>query len=225
MNDVTHSTSTSNAPLVETNPTKGEQTRRSILDAAIDRFGRDGFRSTSVTDIARTASVGGTVAYAYFDIKEALFLAALDDDVAALLSEGLTQIEGERSSVAWHQELFFTLVRAIDSHPLARRMLAGLEPDVTPRVLEIPALAALRAGVAERLGHEQDQGLVRADIDPNQVGNGMIAILLSLLMSVVQIGQEATSAYADDVAAVLRAAMQVAPSGRSADGAEAITVR
>ena len=62
---------------------KGAQTRQHILAAAIARFGRDGFRSTSVADIARDAGVGGTVAYAYFPNKEALFLAAVDEDAAA----------------------------------------------------------------------------------------------------------------------------------------------
>ena len=43
---------------------KGELTRRAILDAAIERFGREGYRATSVADVARGAGVGGTVAYA-----------------------------------------------------------------------------------------------------------------------------------------------------------------
>ena len=43
---------------------KGEQTRSTILDAAIVRFGRDGYRSTSVADIARDAGVSGTATYA-----------------------------------------------------------------------------------------------------------------------------------------------------------------
>ena len=40
--------------------TKGAQTRRAILSAAVARFGRDGYRATSVADIARDANVGGT---------------------------------------------------------------------------------------------------------------------------------------------------------------------
>ena len=56
---------------------KGEQTRQAILGAAIARFGRDGFRATSVADIARDAGIGGTVTYTYFPNKEALFMAAL----------------------------------------------------------------------------------------------------------------------------------------------------
>src|SRR3546814_15483562 len=69
--------------------TKGEQTRRAILAAAIERFGREGYRATSVADIARDAGVGGTVAYAYFPNKETLFLAAIDEDASHVINEGL----------------------------------------------------------------------------------------------------------------------------------------
>ena len=48
---------------------KGAQTRQSILRAAIVRFARDGFRPTSVADIAREAGVSGTLVYAYFPNK------------------------------------------------------------------------------------------------------------------------------------------------------------
>src|SRR5512143_3067086 len=109
--------------------TKGEQTRQAILDAAIARFGRDGYRSTSVADIARDASVGGTVAYSYFPNKEALFLAALDDDAAAVIHEGLSSLTDD-SIADWRETLIFTLLAAVEAHPLARRVLAGLEPDV-----------------------------------------------------------------------------------------------
>jgi len=68
---------------------KGAQTRRAILSSAIARFGREGYRATSVADIARDAAVGGSVAYAYFPNKEALFLAAVDEDAAGVIDEGL----------------------------------------------------------------------------------------------------------------------------------------
>src|SRR5438067_5731841 len=153
-------------------PTKGAQTRQSILDAAIARFGREGFRATSVADIARDASVGGTVAYAYFADKEALFLAALDEDAAAVIHEGLSTAFASPGRTDWRRALLFTLVAAVGRHPLARRLLAGLEPEVTPRVLEIPALTELRKACAERLRAEQLAGTVRSDIDPLAVGNG-----------------------------------------------------
>src|SRR5690349_22074587 len=104
--------------------TKGEVTRTTILDTAIVRFGRDGFRGTSVADIARDAGVGGTVAYAYFPNKEALFLAAADEDAAAVIEEGQVTVSLDRAN--WRASLMTTLVAAVEQHPLARRLLGGL---------------------------------------------------------------------------------------------------
>jgi len=199
--------------------TKGAQTRQAILRAAIERFGRDGYRATSVADIARDARVGGTVAYTYFADKEALFLAAVDEDAAGVIHEGLSTVFASADMPDWRQTLLFTLVTAVDRHPLARRLLAGLEPHVTTRVLEIPALNELRKACAERLRTEQLSGHVRADIDPAVMANGVVAIMLSLLMSVIQLGTDAAAAYADDVAAVFEAAIERTPPPRSSKGA------
>jgi AcrR family transcriptional regulator len=189
---------------------KGAQTRQAILDAAITRFGREGYRATAVADIARDAGVGGTVAYAYFPNKEALFLAAVDEDAAGVIQEGLSTVLADLSRRDWRQTLIFTLVAALDHHPLARRVLAGLEPGLTERVLDIPALNDLRKACIERIASEQLTGTVRSDIDPVEIGNGVIAILLSLLMSVVQLGSNVAVAYAGDVAAVFAAAIDAA---------------
>ena len=186
---------------------KGAQTRRAVLDAAIARFGLQGYRATSVADIARDAGVGGTVAYAYFPNKQALFLAAIDEDAAAVITEGLWQVTGDTGLPGWRQVLLTSLVGAVQRHPLARRVLAGREPEVTDRVLEIPALAELRRACAERLRQEQLAGTVRHDLDPAVIGNGLVTLTLSLLMSVVQLGTAVAAAYADDVVAVLEAAL------------------
>ena len=185
---------------------KGERTRQAILEAAIERFGRDGYRATSVAHIARDAGVGGTVAYAYFPNKEALFLAAADEDAAAVIEEGRVLVAVDQRA-DWRTSLMTTLVAAVERHPLARRLLAGLEPEVTDRVLEMPALAELRKAIAERLRSEQAAGTVRADIDPVAIANGTVTIVLSLLMAVVQVGADVVGAYADDIAAVIDAAI------------------
>jgi AcrR family transcriptional regulator len=191
---------------------KGERTRESILTAAIERFGREGYRATSVADIARDAGVGGTVAYAYFPSKEALFLAAVDEDAAAVIHEGLSTLAADATIDDWRQTLLVTMVGAVARHPLARRLLAGLEPDVTDRVLELPALNELRKVCAERLRSEQLAGKVRTAIDPARIANGMVAIILSLLMSVVQLGETTAGTYAPDVVAVFEAALAPAPA-------------
>jgi len=139
---------------LEESGTKGARTRQAILDAAIARFGREGFRATSVADITRDAGVGGTVAYTYFPNKEALFLAAVDEDAAALIQMGLTFLDAQ-AGPDWRQPLLFAVAASVADHPLARRLLAGLEPEVTGRVLTIPALNDLRAACAQRLRDEQ----------------------------------------------------------------------
>ena len=207
------------SPVLESQTRKGEQTRQAILDAAVLRFARSGYRSTSVADIARDAGVGGTIAFAYFKNKEALFLAAVDQDVAAHIQEGLAFVTDSQSSrkqpdadwqpeADWQQRLFFTLVATAEQHPLSRRLLAGLEPEATDRVLEIPALKELRAACATRLQSEQTAGTIRPDVDPLVMANGIVAIMLALLMSVVQLGSTATTGYATEVAAVFSAALR-----------------
>jgi AcrR family transcriptional regulator len=190
-------------------PTKGALTRRLILDAAIARFGREGYRATSVADVARDASVSGSLAYAYFPSKEALFFAAVDEDAAAVIREGVDTIIDSGDVREWRRTLIFALMGALEHHPLARRLLGGLEPEVTERVLGIPALAELRKACAERLRTEQLRGFVRRDIDPVVTANGLVAIMLSMLMSVVQIGLTAVDLYGEDIAAVLGAAIEV----------------
>jgi AcrR family transcriptional regulator len=186
---------------------KGAQTQRAILDAAIARFGRDGYRATSVADIARDAGVGGTVPYTYFPNKEALFVAALDEDAAAVVDHGLTSVIADADIDDWRDTVMFTVAAVVDRHPLARRVLAGLEPDMAARVTELPALAELRKTCADRLTAEQLAGKVRDDIDPTSVANGIVTIVLALLRAVVQLGEATVQPYGHDVAAVFAAAL------------------
>jgi AcrR family transcriptional regulator len=188
-------------------PTRGEISRQAILDAAVRRFGADGFRASSVADIARDADVSGTLAYAYFDDKADLFHAALDQDVALLIREGVSTILETPGDQTWRDTLIFKLIAALDHHPLARRVLAGLEPSATGRIAELPAVNELRHALGERLLSDQKLGLVRSDIDLASMGRGIVSIYISLLMAVVQFGNEGIEAYGVDVMKVLGAAI------------------
>jgi AcrR family transcriptional regulator len=187
--------------------TKGERTRQALLDAAIARFGRDGYRGTSVAEIARDARLSGTAAYVYFPNKEALFVAAVDEDAAAVVDEGLASLSDAVDLDQWRGTLIFTLLSAVERHPLARRVLTGLEPEFTVRLITIPALEQLRKECADLIAAEQLEGKVRADIDPQQIANGLVTIVLSLLMSLLQTGTDPATLLGADVAAVVEAAL------------------
>ena len=186
---------------------KGAQTRAEILRIAVDRFGRDGFRATSVTDIARDADVSGTLAYAYFDNKKALFLAALDADVADLISCGVSSVLETPGDDAWRSTLILTLLEALDHHPLAHRVLAGKEPDVADRVVDIPAMEELKVAVVARIRADQEAGLIRRDIDPTPIGSGIVNIFVSMLLAAVQFGTDETIQRGLDVLSVVAAAI------------------
>lgn len=187
--------------------TKGERTRQALLDAAIARFGRDGYRGTSVAEIARDARLSGTAAYVYFPNKEALFVAAVDEDAAAVVDEGLASLSDAVDLDHWRGTLIFTLLSAVERHPLARRVLTGLEPEFTVRLITIPALEQLRKECADLIAAEQLEGKVRADIEPQQIANGLVTIVLSLLMSLLQTGTDPATLLGADVAAVVEAAL------------------
>ena len=198
---------------------KGERTRQALLAAAVARFGRDGYRRTSVADIARDARTSGTAAYAYFPGKEALFLAAVDEDAAGVIEEGVERVLDSRDlDPAWGETLVLTLLDAVERHPLARRVLAGLEPDFTVRLLGIPALEQLRKACGERFRNQQLDGRMRTDVDPQQMANGLVTIVMSLVMSLVQVGTGPAALLGPDVAAVLQAAISGPPPPGSRPG-------
>jgi AcrR family transcriptional regulator len=185
---------------------KGHRTRQSLIAAAIIRFAREGYRGSSVADICRDAGLSTTASYPYFPNKEALFVAAVDEDVAGLITDGVSLVVVETVPAHWGRVILTGLLARIDEHPLARRIVSGLEPEFTMRLLGIPALAQLRKDVASMIGAQQISGAVRGDVEPVQMANGIVIIVISLLMSTLQTGGAGLDLVADDVEAVLQAA-------------------
>jgi AcrR family transcriptional regulator len=168
--------------------TKGARTRRRLLEIAIERFGNQGYKATSVSEIARAAGLTQAAVYAYFEGKEQLFDAAVDADAEAAILEASSGVATTPAGQLVPMVLVM-LVGGLGNHPLAARVLAGKEPDTLPRLVDLPALRQLRTLIAERVRAAQDLGEVRADIDPDQFADGAEAILVSLLMSITVIGQ------------------------------------
>ena len=189
-------------------PGKGERTRQRLLDIAVQRFAVDGFRGTSVSDIAREAGLTPAAAYAYFAGKEGLFQAAVDTDAGALI-EAARSAAAEGASAREQLFLFVGELRErVDAHPLARRVLSGLEPEVAARLLTIPSLVALTAALADELTEAQAASDIRADVDPAEVAVGLETIVLALLMAELQTGLTVEPERQAGVLAVMDAALR-----------------
>ena len=86
---------------------RGERTLRRILDAALAEFGERGFAETSIVGITSRAKVALGTFYTYFDSKEALFAALVQDMsgkvrelVAPALAGASDALDGERRALA-----------------------------------------------------------------------------------------------------------------------------
>lgn len=187
--------------------TKGDRTRRRLLEIAVARFAADGFRRTSVSDIARDADLTPAAVYAYFAGKEALFQAAVDTDASALIDDSRTEVEGlaMREGVG---AMVSVLLRRVVDHPLAERVLLGKEPEVIGRLLDLPSLLTLTDDVAAQIVVAQTDGEVRADVDPRLIAEGLESIVISVLMSSLQASVSPESRRAVATRAVLDAALR-----------------
>jgi AcrR family transcriptional regulator len=81
---------------------RGERTLRKILDAAVEEFGERGFSEGSIVGITQRARVALGTFYTYFDSKEAVFKALVNDmsakvrdHVAPVLKVASDALDGE----------------------------------------------------------------------------------------------------------------------------------
>jgi len=85
---------------------RGERTLRKILDAAREEFGDRGFGDSSIVGITQRAGVALGTFYTYFDSKEELFKALVQDMsaqvrdyVAPVLKDAADTLDGERRAL------------------------------------------------------------------------------------------------------------------------------
>ena len=197
--------------MATTTVTKGERTRQALIEAAIGRFARDGFRCASVSDVARDVGIAPASVYGYFPSKRELFLAALDADSEALIERAIEAIGPDFVS-DWAL-LFTTLFASMDAHPLARRVLMGEEGTTADRLLVLPAEARMHDLLVDRLRLAQSRGQVRTDVDPEVMVDGLTTLLMALLIAALQTGGGAiVNARTQGVIAVLNASLHIPAS-------------
>jgi AcrR family transcriptional regulator len=186
----------------EDRETKGERTRRRLLEIAIDHFGRKGYRATSVTEITREAGLTQAASYAYFENKGALFRAAVDHDAESLVQSVTAPLADTPIRELLPAVLVF-LASGLDEHPLAVRVMSGQEPEMSTQLDDLPALLEVRRVLTARLVQAQAAGEIRADVEAEPLATGLQVVLLALLTTMM-VGRapgvgSAAATPADDV--------------------------
>jgi AcrR family transcriptional regulator len=166
---------------------KGAATQERILAAAVARFAADGFRQTSVAQIARDAGVTAPAVHAHFGSKQALFHAAFERDIAGLLDVVTARLAAGPLPGGGFA-LIPALLVELDGHPLARRILQGREAEHTRELLNLAAVVRTRERLTALVAGAQHAGMLRSDLQPEALAGAMETVVLALLLGAVQIG-------------------------------------
>ena len=189
--------------------------RARLADAGRAEFARRGLRGTTIDDLARAAGISKGAFYRFFESKESLLLALLDEDEIAMHAEieALVRAEPERGI----DVLVDTALDAVRSNPLLPVLMA---PEVL-RVLEARPAAEQNALL------ERDERLVDRVLSVLAEAGATLEVprpaLLGLLRSLVfvglhrrEVGDDQVGELARWLKACLRGALQpVAPREKS----------
>lgn len=189
--------------------TKGQRTRERLLRAAIERFGTQGYRKTSVSQLSRDAGLTPAAAYAYFDDKDAFWRAAVNADLDALETETRDRALASARPV---YELMAGLLAQLPSHALARRVLVDGSAADLRLVLEHRLFAGTTELIARALRARQVAGTLAPGLDPQMMATGIETVMFSMLLSIVRAGLEHDADRIEAVIGVLSVAVGGSPT-------------
>jgi AcrR family transcriptional regulator len=156
--------SSAGAPPHEPGPMRADarRNRERLLAAALAAFTESGADDTSLEEIARRAGVGIGTLYRHFPSRQSLLESVYRDQVEVLCARA-----GPLNDEPSAGSALTTWLRALVGFGLTKRtlmshLLAGSRPDS-------PVFSACRADImhaaSDLLGHAQEAGQVRPDID------------------------------------------------------------
>jgi TetR/AcrR family transcriptional repressor of nem operon len=167
---------------------KGERTRRRILERSAPIFNTRGYSGTSVGDVAREAELEKAGIYNHFSGKEDLALAAFDFSTGIMRRRFEKALEGEEGALVRLLAIVDEFGRLIDDPPVAggcAMLNTAVESDDAH-----PALKERAAGVAtdwlRLVGGLVKEGVasgeLKADADPREAATVVVATLEGALM-------------------------------------------
>ena len=169
---------------------EAEKTRARILASALDLFAQKGYGHTTFTDIAARLKMTKGAVYWYFETKQVLLMALIDEmlakfrrQIVGLLPEGETSFEGLSFPVVADMMVRNAVQIIGDTKGTAFFLLFHEQiqwAEVSMAKVRADLLRNPRFGpwAAVRTAVENDvkAGRVRADIDPIQVASACMAL-------------------------------------------------
>ena len=176
--------------------TKGEQTRKRIVEAAAPIFNKHGYEGSSLNDLMEATGLKKGGIYRHFSSKEELAAEAFDYTWEAAWNARLSHVDEKGNGIDKLKQLIANFV----DH---RSPVAGGCPILNTAIDADDGNPVLRAHVAKALRswlsrleniveQAQERGETRAGIDPKRVATLIVALLEgALMMSRLQRNDEA----------------------------------
>jgi AcrR family transcriptional regulator len=149
-------------------PDEKAHRRKAILGAAADLFDTEGLDGVSLNAVARRVGIAKSNLYRYFETREAIFLALLNEDITecvAAVEERLARLSGE-----------------IDACLVARVLAETIVASPRFCALEAAVSTVLEQNISEELAAHYKRSVLRVGV---RLGNALRAALPSLPASAV----------------------------------------
>lgn len=141
---------------------RGRKTLRKLLDASAKEFGEKGFHEASVSSITRRAGVALGTFYTYFDSKDALFRALVQDMSANVMSSARSALTDDMGALEVEQAALGAFLRFAREHKEIYRIIDEAE-FVDPASYRTH-YETIASRIAERVQAGADAGEFRDDL-------------------------------------------------------------
>ncbi|MEY4239005.1 MAG: hypothetical protein RL339_1606 [Pseudomonadota bacterium] len=173
--------------------TKGERTRRALIEATVELLQSQGLRDVSVVDVARAAGISPATFYVYFRGVPEVVLAALEDasQTSAEL-EALIGRDWQATGASAAAERFveaYTRLWNVNGTIFRVRNLAAEEGDARFYQARMKAAWPMMAGIADAVSRAQAAGRVPQTLSARACA-GTILMMLERLAAVGPLTQE-----------------------------------
>ena len=172
--------------LTSTFMSKGEQTRRKIVEAAAPIFNQHGYEGSSLNDLMEATGLKKGGIYRHFSSKEELAAEAFDYTWEAAWKARLLHVDGKTSGIEKLKQLIANFVEY--RSPVAGGcpiLNTAIDADDGNPVLRARVAKALRSWLVRLqtiLQQAQERGETRPRVDPEVVATLIVASLEGALM-------------------------------------------
>jgi AcrR family transcriptional regulator len=171
---------------------RGARTRAALVAAARTVFERDGYLNARLTDITAEAKCSTGSLYTYFDNKEEVFAAVLEEVQEEMLHPHVREVAGDEDPVAVIEAANRLYLEAYERNAKLMRLLdevATIDDDVREFRRRRGALFAERN--ARSIRDLQARGLADPDLDPDLTARALSGMVGRLANAVYVLGDHA----------------------------------